>query len=53
MTMRPADRACRTLDEIRAAARELSRTAPPLSQRQADLVAALLDAAAPAGDAGR
>ena len=53
MTIRPADRVCRTPDEILAAADELTRDLPPISQRQADLVAALLDAADAARDAGR
>jgi hypothetical protein len=35
---------CRTLDEIRAAGRAAGQQAPPLSQAQADLVAALLAA---------
>ncbi len=35
---------CRTLDEVLAAADAASRDDPPLSQDQADLVAALLAA---------
>ena len=53
MSVPPADRVCRTPDEILAAAREACREFPPISQRQADLVAALLDAADAARDAGR
>lgn len=34
---------CRTVEEIRAAAREAAAAMPPLTQEQADLIAALIE----------
>ena len=43
--------ACRTVDEVRAAARQAVSVLPPLSQEAADLVAAILASRTPAAKA--